>query len=268
MSDKVFNQHVATEGISPDSVSSVAEQALIFLASRNSHALAPLNEFFLAQLHDASIGIIPKTCLEVAEDMMGNGVRPEDIADRYVPAAARKLGEEWSDDDLSFSTVSMGTSRLQALLRKLGPDWSADTAPNPLVADSAALVIVTAESHHTLGSMVLAGQLRRAGLSVRLSVGAKTDSIVSMIQNGEFEAVMISASIVESIGDVKEVVSAIRSTVVPAPPIVIGGTILDQISDIQTLTGADLTTNDVREALDFCNLMAKASRLATFLVSE
>ena len=247
------------------SVSSVAEQALIFVAASNAKTPAPLVDAYLMRLHDASIGRLKETCADVADSMMADGIRSEDIADRYVPAVARKLGEEWSDDDLSFASVSIGSARLQALLRRIGPDWSADSAPNPLVAESAALVIVTAEVHHTLGSMVLAGQLRRAGLSVRLVVGAETSEVVDLIRDNNFAAVLISASITESMESLKTVVKAVRSTVVPAPPIVIGGTVLDQVADVQTLTGADLATTDVREALEFCDLISQASTKAAFM---
>ena len=249
-------------------MSSVAEQALIYVANQNARGPAPLHHGFLNRLHDAAIAKAGETCLEVAEIMLASGIRSEDIADRYIPHVARQLGEEWCDDDMSFSLVSIGTARLQMLLRDLGREWAAQSASNPLTEDSAALVIVTAEVHHTLGSMVLAGQLRRAGLSVRLSVGESTDEVVGILQRGNFDAVMISASIYETLDSLRDVVDAIRHAIVPAPPIVMGGTILDQDADIQALTGADLTTIDLKEALEFCGLMSRAPGRIEFMAMD
>lgn len=251
-----------------DLMNSVAEQALIYVANQNVRAAAPLDEDFLDRLHEASIASTGETCLEVAEVMMANGIRAEDIADRYIPYIARQLGEEWCDDDMSFSLVSIGSARLQMLLRDLGREWSAQSAANPLTEDAAALVIVTAEVHHTLGSMVLAGQLRRAGLSVRLCVGEATEDVVRMLQRGKFDAVMISASIFETVESLRGVVDAIRHAIVPPPPIVMGGTILDQDADVRALTGADLTTIDVREALEFCDLMSRAPGRIEFMAMD
>lgn len=246
-------------------MNSVAEQALIYVANQNARGPAPLDHGYLTRLHKAAIANSGETCLEVAEVMMASGIRAEDIADRYIPHIARQLGEEWCDDDMSFSLVSIGTARLQVLLRDLGREWAAQSAANPLTEDNAALVIVTAEVHHTLGSMVLAGQLRRAGLSVRLSVGDSTAEVVRILQSGSFDAVMISASIFETLGSLRAVVDAIRQAIVPAPPIVMGGTILDQAADVQALTGADLTTVDLKEALEFCDLMSRAPGRIEFL---
>ena len=251
-----------------ESVTSIAGRALARVAARNSRGSARLDAEFLLRLHDASISRSTESCMHVAEAMLDRGIRAEDIADRYIPATARKLGEEWSDDDVSFSLVSIGTARLQAVLRFLGPEWSADSAANPMVSNASALVVVPAGVHHTLGAIILSGQLRRAGLSVRVTVGATTDEVVRQIHEGAFQAVLVSASVAEPVAALRELVDRIRSSIVPTPPIVIGGTVLEQSGDIQALTGADLTTVDVREALEFCDLLSRTTNIAAILRSD
>ncbi len=249
------------------SVALVAERALARVAARNSRGAAPLDAGFLLRLHDASISRSTESCMHVSEEMLQRGIRAEDIADRYIPAVARKLGEEWVDDDVSFSLVSIGTARLQAALRFLGPEWSADSAANPVVSNASALVVVPSQVHHTLGAIILSGQLRRAGLSVRVSVGATTDDVVKIVREGSFEAVLVSATLGQSVASLKELVDGIRTSIVPAPPIVIGGSILEQPGDIQAQTGADLTTVDLREALEYCDLLSRTTSMAAILGS-
>ena len=53
--------------------------------------------------------------------MIASGISSADIAEDYVPLAARKLGEAWVDDTLSFSQVTIGAARLQEIVRVARP---------------------------------------------------------------------------------------------------------------------------------------------------
>ena len=52
--------------------------------------------------------------------MVAAGVSTADVAEDYVAQAARRLGEAWVDDTLSFSEVTIGAARLQEIVRSLG----------------------------------------------------------------------------------------------------------------------------------------------------
>ena len=88
------------------------------------------------------------------------------VADLYIPEVARRLGAAWEADCLSFAAVTMGVARLQAILREIGACWSADrggVVDGPMV-----LLVLPQGEQHTLGAMVLAGRLRRMGISVAM----------------------------------------------------------------------------------------------------
>jgi len=69
------------------------------------------------------------------------------------------------ENDECRATI-VAAAKLQAMLRDLGPDWAADTIA---AADAPSILLMTPQNaSHTLGAVVLAGQLRRRGYSVRI----------------------------------------------------------------------------------------------------
>jgi methylmalonyl-CoA mutase cobalamin-binding subunit len=196
--------------------------------------------------------------------MMAAGVSWEEVVDTYIPAAARRLGELWCIDEVSFVDVTVGTARLQSMLRDLGPVWSQETASDPLAPN--VLLIVRQDAYHTLGAMVAAEQLRRSGVSVRLSLGASDDLVVEMVGSKRFDAVLISAASSERLESVRDLVKKVRMAMRPAAPIVVGGTMLDTDRDVEIITGADFVTSNPQEALRLCGLKTSAHGAQCFAI--
>jgi len=180
------------------------------------------------------------------------GIPPQDLADLYVPALARQMGDAWCKDEMSFAGVTIGVSRLQSLLRDLGPAWAGDTLAEPDAPT--VLLALGKEIYHTLGAMVLAGQLRRKGLSVTLLLGATNDEIVTTLEQGDYDALFLSASIGESLDNLSRMVESVRTKIGEPPPIVIGGTILETETDVRAAIGADHASKDPDEAIALCGL--------------
>jgi len=215
---------------------------------------------FVDMLVEASQGHVRGAVASVAAQMMAHGISAEEIADTYIPAAARRMGDLWCDDHMGFAGVTVGCSRLQALLRDMGPDWRADNAG---AADGPTLlVLVASDICHTLGATVLAGQLRRRGLSVRLLIGARPEDVGPMLRQIRFDAVLISASVGESLESLRKLVDAVGTATMTPPPVAIGGTILTapgfDRALVKTMTGADHVTSDPIEALDLCGVILSA----------
>ncbi len=190
--------------------------------------------------------------------MQQAGVPWEDIADRYIPAVARHLGELWCADEMSFVEVTIGSARLQAMLREMGPEWAEETALDPRAPN---VVLAQRENdNHTLGTMVVAGQLRRLGVSVRLAIGLSDDAIAETVAAGRFDAVMLSVSCSERLEVIGNLVKKIRRVAQNSPPIVVGGTHVDGTRDVRLVTGADHATSDVLEALKLCGLRVSRRR--------
>lgn len=234
-------------------VDAFAATVLKRVADGMAHRHPNLISDYFDQLKTAALTGPPTGCIDLIDVMLADGISAEDIADFYVPAVARSLGADWETDDLAFVEVTIGTSRLLGMLRALGPEWRAD-AKQPEHGGAAALVLLAPEVYHTLGATVLAGQLRRSGLTVRLVLGGDREELAMVLEHTNYDVAMVSASIGESLESIRKLIGLVRSLSHNSPPIVLGGTILDQNMDVGAVTGADYATSNLIDALRFCGL--------------
>lgn len=121
---------------------------------------------------------------------------------------------------------------------------------------AAVLVLLPDGADHTLGASVLAGRLRRRGLSVRLLAGDPGKPLATTLRESRFDAVFLSASPSERLAHLRRLVDCVRLAARPAP-IVLGGSILEpgrDSTDLVAETGADHGTSDLDQALSLCRL--------------
>jgi methylmalonyl-CoA mutase cobalamin-binding subunit len=159
---------------------------------------------------------------------------------------------------MSFAEVTIGTSMLQAMLRILGREWHSDL--KNVEKKGSALVLVDANEDHTLGAFVLAGRLRRLGVSAKVDVLASPESAAAKLRHTPYDVVMISTSRLEAVGPVRSLVKSLRKAVPIPPPILVGGAITASDEDITSLTGADFATSDIDEALALCGLSGRRTK--------
>ncbi len=259
MSNPSKPESVSASDEETDRVAHLANQALSVLASRKGGTLPALHDHYVGHLTDAAKASDPAEVMAVRDRMLNDGIKPIDISDVYIPAAARLLGEAWCSDDASFATVTIGASRLQGMLRTLGTEWSSSDLSSKDAP--ASLILLAKEAYHTLGAVILAGQLRRRGLAVRLVIGLELDELERLLETARYDVVLISASTSERLEPLNSLVHKIKTRADP-PPVIIGGTVLDQNIDVKTLTGADCATSDLDEALNYCGLTDYLSKPA------
>ena len=236
------------------SVGALASCALSVVAERNAKAGGSVDEKLLSQLRTAAIGEPSSAVHDVIETLRTSGVSPDVIATHYIPQIAIQLGAEWVEDTLSFARVTIGTSRLQASLRTLGREWTSYGHSEGSGDSGTAIAIIARDPFHTLGSLILCGQLRRLGHSVRVSMGASQPELQTLIKDAQFDAIFISATQFQSLDSLRKCVDVIRHSASDCPPIILGGSALDQDADMCAETGADFATKDPNEALEFCGL--------------
>ncbi len=197
-------------------------------------------------------------CHDVIKAALSIGQNPEDIADHYIPAAARMMGVAWCEDTTSFAQVTIGASRLQAALRSLGPDWVSNENADPDAPT--VLLLVARDVAHTLGATVLSTQLRRRGISVRIVLGVDPADVGEMVQGRRYDAVFLSASCGEGFEKLRLIVDAVRLNCDQNTKVVVGGTIVADLPGVRPLTGADFVTDDVDEAINLCGLGIKLQK--------
>ena len=213
-----------------------------------------LDDVLFDLLNDAALNPDPKSCRDAIKAALATGTPPEELADIYIPAVARDMGDRWCEDQLSFAGVTIGVSRLLAMMRELGPQWTSDNAA-PAGAPSI-LVVVLQDVYHTLGAIVLTSQLRRKGFSVKLLLGGRAEDVAARLMRTSFNSVFISSSRGETLESLRYMIDVIKTSTDNPPPVGVGGTILDveTIDDVTALTGADYATRIPDEALRLCGL--------------
>jgi methanogenic corrinoid protein MtbC1 len=217
-----------------------------------------LNSEILLALFEAALSSDRDACRTAITEASKSGISNIDIAELYSPSVARHMGELWCSDHLSFASVTIGSARLQSLLRDLGPEWSADTIAQP---NAPAILLATPRNAvHTLGAVVLAGQLRRRGYSVRLAFNADRHAIADVMDRIAFNAVFMSAAQSESLEKLRRTIEFMRTLSHRHLPVVIGGSIIEISTDIAAVTGADIVTSNIDEAIEFCGLKNIATK--------
>lgn len=183
---------------------------------------------------------------QVGSDLAALHISRTDIIDLCIPHVAAMLGEDWTEDRLTFAAVTSASARLFGLCKSLGQDWD-NIRPG---MNARALLLATLDrEHHIIGPAVLADQLRRRGHSVQLHTNASGSSIHERIAQDRFDGVLISVSTWRALESAAKAIKKIR-TIDKTAFIVLGGAVLNEDGFDVSLTDADMTTNDLDAALD------------------
>ena len=173
----------------------------------------------------------------------------KDIISCYIPEAARHLGCRWNQSEMSFAQVTTASARLQDMVRLVSSDWS-DRAANGSTCDQLGVLLVICENDlHTLGCVTIAASLRHEGHSVRLILGATGQEFRRALKQDWYDLIMFSCASAQALENVAKFVKHARMSLRNVPPLILGGAVLNQFSDVQEKVGVDLATNDLQMAL-------------------
>lgn len=217
---------------------------------------SPFDEKYVERLRTAVLSPGMNACVSACSRILRAGISEADIIDRYIPAVARSLGQDWAEDHITFAATTMGAARLQWLAGEV------ETAMAQVVNDGLApgvLVVVPRGEHHTLGAIILSSQLRRRGMCVRLLLDAHPGTFGKHTEDPSFEATLVSTSSKIQMPELRSLVTASRLAMRQGSPVLIGGLIADAHLDLPEASGADHVAKGADEALRLCNLTAGRS---------
>lgn len=237
-------------------VSHFAAEVVARLVGRDGEAAPSLRQEIVEALMQAVRSADPQAFDLLRPELRRARITSTTLADHYIPEVARMLGREWTADCVSFAEVTMGTARLQAILREIGQTWFADGGGQ--VDGPTLLVILPDGEHHTLGAMVLAGRLRRSGVSVALRIGQTPLEIAAFMQGRKFDGALISAGSYDRLETCRKLVKTLKDATNGSMRVALGGAILDEGGEKVSGTGADVVTNDIETALAGLGLIASA----------
>lgn len=249
----VANRHADSAG------ADLAAKIVAKLAARDVPIIPTCSEVIVQRLVEAVIADNAALIEALKPDFRRARVSPAMIADLYIPEVARRLGKAWEDDTLTFADVTIGTVRLQSILRDIGADWAADARKMGTLGGSV-LLLLTEKEHHTLGPLVLTGQLRRRGISVCLQLETADGVWKAMLRNRHFDGAIISVGWEGKMAAASSLVRSVKDSTKGRLPVAVGGAALTRFDDIIECEGADIVTNDLDKALNIFGLSTNATR--------
>lgn len=175
-------------------------------------------------------------------EMMARQLDPAAIACVYAPAAARKLGQQWQDDQISFIDVTLCTEKLHAMVRRVDEVLS---EVRPATGPSALILVAEAEQH-TLGALVLALELRLAGFSAVVRVAPMASDLTQLMSANRFDLALVSLGCTQALESATGLVRTLRLMSRGGELcIFVGGAIPLEDAVLLKETGADRVLRDV-----------------------
>ena len=175
-----------------------------------------------------------------------DGVRIEAIYLGYVAGAARRLGEMWDNDEISFIDVTLACGKLYRIIRGLrhvlAPGILGDRDEWP-----AMFALVPGETH-TLGIEIATDIFRREGWDVDMMIGLDHDMLVEQSDRRNYNAIVLVANSDGMLEPLTRLVLALRISH-PLSHIVVAGNILIHHADIIDMVGADAVMKDIETAV-------------------
>ena len=240
---------VKRTALPPDAVETLASDIVRRLAfevrQRPRFEDPVISEENIASFCDALVQSTPTAALRFIEERRAEGVTRQDVYLGYICAAARRLGEEWDENRLSFLEVTLGTGHLYALMRGLRTEGAA-VRPT-LDARRCALFATVPGEDHGIGITVAADLFRDAGWDIDLKIGTDHDDLMAHVELTRPAIIGLSLSTVNRLEDLMRLVVAVRIVV---PHAIIGVAPAARIDEdrVRNLVDIDLLFRDAREA--------------------
>ena len=208
-----------------------------------------LERYCLSNKFDASTAV---------NTLISRGVQADAIVDYCIPKIARIYGQEWSNDSLSFATVSVGCAHLQLVLKHIIHQRGFSVLGGE---GKCILLVAPAPEQHTLGALVLADQLRRLGFSVKMCLGQPAEDVIKSVFENKFDAILFSASSLEAVKISAQCVNLIRQDYVYQPVFFLGGSFL-------STGGSEGMTHDFDHVTNKLDVIVNSVENATVMLSE
>ena len=181
------------------------------------------------------------------------------LYERFFPETARFLGNQWSQDLLTFGKVTVGIGNLQVLLKQYDHLYSKNTvtfgsAPN-------ILLLTPPNESHTFGSLIAHRMFKNLGCNSFLMVKPRANEIQTVLEVNTFSLIGISLTDFTLLDEVKKLVALIRTSAPANCPIILGGEIENWTDSSLNIPGLDAISSKPADILEMCDLKQKKNVL-------
>ena len=174
-----------------------------------------------------------------------------------IAPAARRLGDWWSSDEMSFVDVQLGLCRLHQLVCECGPIGQRHDAEG----DSFSILLSTVPGdQHTFGVTLAADFFRRRGWQVSNLAGLDRDFLLDRVAGSDYSAIGFSLHNDEFAARLPGLIRTVRErSLNPGVLVLVGGDYFARHPEEVALVGADLGADDAHQAVAIAESRLRAA---------
>ena len=181
------------------------------------------------------------------ETLIQGGLTLEEVyVDLLIPTA-RRLGDDWNEDFISFTDVTIGLSRLQQVVRTLGhsiPTRDADEDAR------SAYFVPAPNEQHAFGLVILEDCFRRAGWRTWLDTAATREDAARTVTHDWFDIFGLSATSDTPNDVIASTIAQVRRVSLnPQLFVMVGGRLFVDDPGLASVVGADAASETAADAL-------------------
>ena len=196
-----------------------------------------------------------KTIEKLIDKLIRYGRSIELVLDSYLPTIAKRLGDDWVSDEISFSDVTIALGKIQFLNSKFEPLYISSL--NSAYYKTKTLIIIPKGEDHTYGGIAATRKLRGMGIDAFLIFDFKKNELENLLFEKNYDFIGISSAnnfMIEKINNLSSKISAIveRKT-----PIVLGGNLTNTYKKTNGKLKVDFITQHPEEILNQLSLKYK-----------
>ncbi len=188
---------------------------------------------------DALLSEDSHSAAQLVEGHLGRGHELANILVELCAWAAREMGELWTDDRASFVDVTIGVCRLHDIVHQFsGVDESRRTSVIP--AAPSILIASAPGEQHVFGVLMASELFRQQGWSVTTETSGDAGVILRQVSSRRFDLAGLSVSHDGALGNLTDLVSAMRAAAKnPSMKLLAGGHLFQHSPHIAEQIGAD-----------------------------
>ena len=229
-----------------DALGVIAREVVRRLADQISERLAEVgqpSDPVIDELCNALLSDDREAAARMITKAQRDGASHEALCLSYLAVAARRLGDWWEEDRVSFVKVTMAAGRVYAILRGL----RRETPLRILNPKKVATFVSVPGDNHELGVTMAADLLRERGWDIRLLVGMDHDDLIDELAADPPSLIGISTGGKRSLPALLRLIVALRIATRPAR-ILVCGQIANDDFHLVGVSGADSVARDFETA--------------------
>lgn len=171
------------ESLAREVLQRIARDAAAEVARAPGHAK-------IIELCEALIDTDDQAGARFIREVRARGTPVESIYLNYLAGAAHMLGTWWEENRATFAEVTVGTSRMYAIMRAM----QRDLPPVSLKPGKVAVFATVPGEEHVLGVRMAADLFRKEGWDIALKIGKSHDELVAEMADSQVLVIGLSAS--------------------------------------------------------------------------